>query len=400
MSGSKIMNSKELAKIRSCFPQLSGELAYLDNAATTFKPCCVIDEMNEFYCKNNANARRGLYELSVKASLDYEKAREKVASFIGADKHEIIFTRGATESLNLIAMGLNYEGGDIYVGNAEHHSNLLPWRNLARNYSSEIKNIEISDNQYVPPIISDNAKIVAISGYSNVIGELSGIEKIITDAHKYGAIVILDATQMIVHKDIDVHDLDVDFLVFSGHKIYGPMGIGVLYGKYEYLEKLKPVFFGGEMVDEVSEDNYELSEIPYRFEAGTMNIAGAIGLSSALDFLEQNNLEKLHGHELALADHARNAISNIPEFHLLPSKGSIVSFTHDFIHPHDIAQYLGDNGIAVRAGYHCAQPLHIKLSKKPSTRISFSFYNSMEEVDLLLQKLRQISLAFGGFKNV
>lgn len=391
-----------MEEIRKDFPQLSCDYIYLDSAATSLKPQCVIDRISNFYTNENSNIHRGLYDLSVNTTEKYENAREIVAKFINANSDEIIFTHGCTDSINLLASGLSFtESDEIIISIAEHHSNMLPWRNTnaAISYIYCDENFIFDDGELAK--ITRKTKLVAISAYSNVLGANTSLKTIIKKAHKVGALVVIDAAQAIAHSRIDVKELDADFLAFSGHKIYGPTGIGVLYGKRELLEKLKPGQFGGEMVNDVTEDSVTLTEIPNRFEAGTPNIAGALGLASAINYLESHDFDALLEYERKLCTYAFNKLSNIPYLELAGAArtfnihSSVLCFWLSNVHSHDIASYLNENHIYVRAGFHCAQPLLEHLNRGTTTRVSLSFYNTFEEIDELVSTLETVRKVMG-----
>ncbi len=372
---------------REKFSQIDDNFAYLDNAATAYKPTEVIDAIEKFYRLENASPKRGLYDASVRVTELLESARKKVADFIGADADEIIFTSGATAGLNMLALslGASLKGGDsIAVSKFEHHSNLLPWRK-----QGSVKYFENAGG------ISDKAKIIAFSPYSNVLGAANQnyIESIFARAKEIGALTVLDCTQAVAHQKLNFHELGADFLVFSGHKLYGPMGIGVICGKRDRLKELRPTFWGGEMVDDVSITGEILAEIPDRFEAGTVNVAGAVGLAAAVDFLQANGFDELLTYEKQLASKLHQSLQNIPHLYLVEhanfTPATICSFSIDDVHPHDIAQILSENNIAVRAGYHCAQ----LAIGEPTVRASLSFYNTETECRHLtecLGKMRSI----------
>lgn len=383
---------------REDFPQISDEFVYFDNAATTFKPQCVLDAMDDFYRHDNANTKRGFYALAQRATECYEAARKTVAGFIGADTDEVIFTRGATESLNMVARGLELGADDtVVVGITEHHSNMLPWRETGAKigylYCDEFEN---HSQIRICKAIKKGVKVVAITAYSNILGQNLQLDAIIKRAHEVGAIVVVDAAQAVAHQRINVREMDADFLAFSGHKVYGPIGIGVLYGKRQLLEKLRPSLFGGEMVDEVSTEDYTLASIPERFEAGTMNVAGAIGLAAAIDYLNEHDYDTLLKYEQKLNTYAFNKLRVIPYLELagaarsLNNRSSVLCFWLRDVHSHDISAFLDSDSIYLRAGYHCAQPLLEHIGKGPCTRASLCFYNTFEEVDRLTESLAKI----------
>lgn len=382
---------------RNDFPLLmQNKIIYIDNAATSQRPQCVIDAEGDFYKNYNANPLRGLYSLSVEATEVYENAREAVRKFIGAEKsNEIIFTRNTTESLNLVAYsyGLsNVKNGDeIVVSIMEHHSDLLPWQMVAKTCGAELKFIECAkdgsiDLEKVKELITSRTKIVAMTQVSNVLGREYPVKEIAKLAHEKGAVMVVDGAQSTPHMRVDVTDLDADFFAFSGHKLLAPMGIGVLYGKEELLEKMPPFLSGGEMIDSVTRTSAVYAELPHKFEAGTVNAAGAAGLKAAIDYIEKVGFDYIGEREIALTSRAIEKMKKIPHVNIIGSENAdehtgIVTFTIDNVHPHDISEILAADGIAVRAGHHCAQPLLTHLGLNSTARASFAFYNTEDEVD-------------------
>lgn len=382
---------------RNDFPLLmQNKIIYIDNAATSQRPQCVIDAEGDFYKNYNANPLRGLYSLSVEATEVYENAREAVRKFIGAEKsNEIIFTRNTTESLNLVAYsyGLsNVKNGDeIVVSIMEHHSDLLPWQMVAKTCGAELKFIECAkdgsiDLEKVKELITSRTKIVAMTQVSNVLGREYPVKEIAKLAHEKGAVMVVDGAQSTPHMRVDVTDLDADFFAFSGHKLLAPMGIGVLYGKEELLEKMPPFLSGGEMIDSVTRTSAVYAELPHKFEAGTVNAAGAAGLKAAIDYIKKVGFDYIGEREIALTSRAIEKMKKIPHVNIIGSENAdehtgIVTFTIDNVHPHDISEILAADGIAVRAGHHCAQPLLTHLGLNSTTRASFAFYNTEDEVD-------------------
>ena len=382
---------------RNDFPLLmQNKIIYIDNAATTQRPQCVIDAEGDFYKNYNANPLRGLYSLSVEATEVYENAREAVRKFIGAEKsNEIIFTRNTTESLNLVAYsyGLSNvkKGDEIVVSIMEHHSDLLPWQMVAKTCGAELKFIECAkdgsiDLEKVKELITSRTKIVAMTQVSNVLGREYPVKEIAKLAHEKGAVMVVDGAQSTPHMRVDVTDLDADFFAFSGHKLLAPMGIGVLYGKEELLEKMPPFLSGGEMIDSVTRTSAVYAELPHKFEAGTVNAAGAAGLKAAIDYIEKVGFDYIGEREIALTSRAIEKMKKIPHVNIIGSENAdehtgIVTFTIDNVHPHDISEILAADGIAVRAGHHCAQPLLTHLGLNSTTRASFAFYNTEDEVD-------------------
>lgn len=382
---------------RNDFPLLmQNKIIYIDNAATSQRPQCVIDAEGDFYKNYNANPLRGLYSLSVEATEVYENARESVRKFIGAEKsNEIIFTRNTTESLNLVAYsyGLSNvkKGDEIVVSIMEHHSDLLPWQMVAKTCGAELKFIECAkdgsiDLEKVKELITSRTKIVAMTQVSNVLGREYPVKEIAKLAHEKGAVMVVDGAQSTPHMRVDVTDLDADFFAFSGHKLLAPMGIGVLYGKEELLDKMPPFLSGGEMIDSVTRTSAVYAELPHKFEAGTVNAAGAAGLKAAIDYIEKVGFDYIGEREIALTSRAIEKMKKIPHVNIIGSENAdehtgIVTFTIDNVHPHDISEILAADGIAVRAGHHCAQPLLTHLGLNSTARASFAFYNTEDEVD-------------------
>lgn len=382
---------------RNDFPLLmQNKIIYIDNAATSQRPQCVIDAEGDFYKNYNANPLRGLYSLSVEATEVYGNAREAVRKFIGAEKsNEIIFTRNTTESLNLVAYsyGLSNvkKGDEIVVSIMEHHSDLLPWQMVAKTCGAELKFIECAkdgsiDLEKVKELITSRTKIVAMTQVSNVLGREYPVKEIAKLAHEKGAVMVVDGAQSTPHMRVDVTDLDADFFAFSGHKLLAPMGIGVLYGKEELLEKMPPFLSGGEMIDSVTRTSAVYAELPHKFEAGTVNAAGAAGLKAAIDYIEKVGFDYIGEREIALTSRAIEKMRKIPHVNIIGSENAdehtgIVTFTIDNVHPHDISEILAADGIAVRAGHHCAQPLLTHLGLNSTARASFAFYNTEDEVD-------------------
>lgn len=396
---------------RADFPLLeSSDVIYMDNAATSQRPQAVLDVMNEFYKHHNANPLRGVYKLSVEATQDYENARAKVAKFIGAaGSEEIVFTRNATESLNLVAYsyGLNNikAGDEIVVSILEHHSNMLPWQMVAKATGAKLVFLDCEEDGEITKAeidskINENTKIVACTQISNVLGIPTPIEYIIEKAHSVGAVAVVDGAQSIPHKKIDVKALDADFFAFSGHKLCGPMGIGVLYGKKELLDAMPPFLSGGEMIEYVTRDSATYAELPHKFEAGTVNAEGAVGLAAAIDYIEGVGYDKIEAIEKELSAYAIETLSKNKYVRILGSKdpkkhSGIINFILEGVHPHDVSTILDSKGIAVRAGHHCAQPLLQHLKINSTTRASLSFYNTKEEIDALSAALSDIRKEMG-----
>ena len=383
---------------------------YFDNSATSQRPQCVIDAEMDFYLNHNANPLRGSYPLSVEATDLYENARASVAEFINAaNARQIVFTRNTTESMNLIAYsyGLsNVKAGDeILVSIMEHHSNLLPWQMVCRNTGATLKFIDCGqdgsvDLDKVRELITDKTKIVAITQVSNVLGRVNPIAEIAKMAHEKNAVIVVDGAQSIPHMAVDVQALDADFFAFSGHQVFGPMGIGVLYGKKEHLKKMPPFMYGGEMIDSVTRFDARYAEVPHKFEGGTVNAAGAAGLAAAIRYVDSIGFDYMHERELAVTKRALEGMKAIPHVNILGSDKAeehtgILTFTVDDVHPHDVSEILISDGIAVRAGHHCAQPLLNHLGVSSTTRASFMFYNTEAEVDTFLESLSSVRERMG-----
>ena len=392
-------------KIKKDFPILNERnITYLDSGATTQKPIQVINAIDEYYKTTNANVHRGAYSLSVEATAQYEKAREKVANFINSPSAEqVIFSKNATESLNLIAYSYGMEklkkDNEIVLSIMEHHSNLVPWQKVAKTTGSKLNYMYINDefeisDEEIESKITDKTKIVGITHVSNVLGTINNVKKIIKQAHKKGAIVIVDASQSIPHMKIDVQDLDCDFLVFSGHKMLAPLGIGVLYGKKQILNDMTPFLMGGDMIEYVYEQETTFAPLPNKFEAGTQNIEGVIGLASAIDYIENIGYERIAQIEDEIVSYAREELSKLDflELYLTPNKenhSAVISFNIKGVHPHDVASILDNYGICVRSGNHCAQPLMRYLGIDSTCRASFYLYNTKEDVDKLVEALKK-----------
>ena len=386
------------------FPLLyNNDIVYLDSAATTQKPKCVIDTISNFYLNNNANIDRGTYDLSVDATNLYNIARNKIKEFINAkDSSEIIVTKNATESLNLLAysyLDKLKENDEVVLSIMEHHSNLVPWQYVTNKTNSKLKYMYL-DNYEIPLSeienkITSNTKIVSITHVSNVLGVINDIKTIIKKAHSVGAIVILDASQSIPHIKIDVQDLDVDFIVFSSHKILGPLGIGILYGKKELLDNLNPFLMGGDMIEYVYEDHTTFASLPNKFEAGTSNIEGLIGLSSAIDYINNIGYDKINSYEKELTNYAIEKLKELDfvELYLpnnLENHTSVISFNIKNIHSHDVATILNSDKICIRSGNHCAQPLLRYLNINSTCRLSLYVYNTKEDIDKLITSLNKV----------
>ena len=396
---------------RKDFPLLMAQdIAYLDNAATAQRPQCVLDAVNRFYCEQNANPLRGLYPLSVAATDAYENARAAVRRFLNAGStSEIVFTRNTTEGLNLAAYsyGLSHirAGDEVVVSILEHHSDLLPWQMVCRQTGAALKFLECEpdgslDLNRAEAVITDKTKLVAVTHVSNVIGRVNPIRQLADIAHRHGAVIVVDGAQSTPHIPVDVQALDADFLAFSGHKVYGPMGIGVLYGREELLDAMPPFLTGGEMIESVTREGAVFAELPHKFEAGTVNAADAVGLQAAIEYVKSVGFEQMHRQEVALTRRAMDGIRGIPSVHVLGSENpeehcGIITFTVDGVHPHDISEILASDGVAIRAGHHCAQPLLAYLKHPSTARASLAFYNTEAEIDRLLDSLSTVRERMG-----
>ena len=396
---------------RKDFPLLTAQdIAYLDNAATAQRPQCVLDAVRRFYCERNANPLRGLYPLSIAATDAYENAREAVRRFLNAKSAtEIVFTRNTTEGLNLAAYsyGLSHikAGDEVVVSILEHHSDLLPWQMVCRQAGAALKFLDCEpdgslDLNKAEALITDRTKLVAVTHVSNVVGRVNPIRQLADMAHKHGAVMVVDGAQSTPHIPVDVQALDADFLAFSGHKVYGPMGIGVLYGRRALLEEMPPFLTGGEMIESVSREGAVFAELPHKFEAGTVNAAGAAGLHAAINYVQSVGFDAMHRQELALTARTLAGMADMPHIHVIGSDrpeehNGIVTFTVEGVHPHDVSEILACDGVDVRAGHHCAQPLLQHLGYSATVRASFAFYNTEEEVDRLLQSLSTIRERMG-----
>ena len=390
--------------IRKDFPILDQEingapLAYLDNAASTQKPKAVIDAICNYYNKDHSNVHRGVHTLSVRATELYEQSRSKIAQFINANSsNEIVFTRGTTESINILASSLSKsigEGDEILISTMEHHSNIVPWQELSLKTGANLKVIPINKLgeiklDHLEDMLNNQTKLISITHTSNTLGTINPIKEIIKMAHLKDTKVIIDGAQAIAHQNIDVQDLDCDFYAFSGHKLYGPTGIGVLYGKENLLNELPPYQFGGEMILKVTFEHTSYNSLPYKFEAGTPNIAGSIGLGSAIDYLKSIPFDLCQQHEMRLHDYALEKLKSVEGLKLIgesSEKSPIISFIIENIHPHDIGTILNQKGIAVRTGHHCTMPLMDYFSIAGTIRASFSFYNTIQEIDQMIDAL-------------
>ena len=402
-----------IEEIKKDFPLLENrDIAYLDSGATTQKPKEVIEAIKKYYENSNANPHRGAYSLSIEATEQYENTRTKIAEFINArHREEIIFSKNATESLNLIAYSYGMDNlkkdDEVVISIMEHHSNLVPWQKVTKatgsklNYMYINENYEISDEE-IESKITDKTKIVGITHVSNVLGTINNVKKIIKYAHKKGAIVIVDASQSIPHMKIDVQDLDADFLVFSGHKMLAPLGIGVLYGKREILNNMTPFLMGGDMIEYVYEQETTFAPLPNKFEAGTQNVEGVIGLGAAIDYIQKIGYDKIQEKENEIISYARQELAKLDylTLYLTPNAqnhSSVISFNIKGVHPHDVASILDSENVCVRSGNHCAQPLMRFLGIDSTCRASFYFYNSKEDVDRLVFALNKAYKMFEKF---
>jgi cysteine desulfurase/selenocysteine lyase len=410
----------DVYQIRKDFPILSTEmngkpLVYLDNAASSQKPKSVIATIQKYYEEENANIHRGIYSLSQKATERFERTRFKISNFLNAQcAKAIIFTRGATESINLVAQAWGrtnlYPGDEIVLSHLEHHSNIVPWQMLAAERDLTIRYIPLTadfqwDLSEIDDIINPRTKLVSVSQMSNVTGTIFPIERVIQRAHFVGAKVLVDGAQGACHLPVDLRNLDVDFYVFSGHKMLGPTGVGVLYGKEEILESIPPWMGGGDMIETVDLDYSTYAPLPAKLEAGTPNIAGVLGLSTAIDYLAGLGLSEIHNHELSLVDYALELMEDIPGIrYFLPKnrseRGGVLSFLMDGIHPSDLGSILDEEGVAIRVGHHCCQPF-MKLNQIPGTcRASFYLYNTREDVETFVAALKKAHKLFAKFARV
>ena len=405
-----------IEEIKKDFPLLENRnIAYLDSGATTQKPKEVIEAIKKYYENSNANPHRGAYSLSIEATEQYENTRTKIAEFINAKhREEIIFSKNATESLNLIAYSYGMDNlkkdDEVVISIMEHHSNLVPWQKVTKatgsklNYMYINENYEISDKE-IESKITDKTKIVGITHVSNVLGTINNVKKIIKYAHKKGAVVIVDASQSIPHMKIDVQDLDADFLVFSGHKMLAPLGIGVLYGKREILNNMTPFLMGGDLIEYVYEQETTFAPLPNKFEAGTQNVEGVIGLGAAIDYIQKIGYDKIQEKENEIISYARQELSKLDylTLYLTPNAqnhSSVISFNIKGVHPHDVASILDSENVCVRSGNHCAQPLMRFLGIDSTCRASFYFYNTKEDVDRLVFALNKAYKMFEKFIKI
>jgi len=405
--------SYDVEKIREDFPILKKKvhgknLVYLDNAATTQKPTYVIDRVNKYYTTMNANIHRGVHALSQEATEAFEGARIIIKQFINAlGKNQIIFTRGTTEAINLVASSYGRanikEGDEIIISHMEHHSNIVPWQLLCKEKNAKLRIIPVNDDgeliyEEFEKLVNKRTKFISIVYVSNSLGTINPVKDIIKYAHQFNIPVLVDAAQAVNHIKVDVQDLDCDFLAFSGHKIYGPTGIGVLYGKVELLEAMPPYMGGGDMISKVTFEETTYNELPHKFEAGTPDIAGAIGLGAAIEYVTKIGIDSIKEHENSLLEYATQQIAQVPGLRIIGTakeKTSVLSFVLENIHPHDIGTFLDFEGVAIRTGHHCTQPLMKRFNIPATSRASFAMYNKKEEVDVLVNGLKKIIEVFG-----
>ena len=394
----------DVEKIRNDFPfiQNNKDLIYFDNAATTQKPKCVLDEITFFYSNYNSNVHRGVYKIAEEATIKYESTRDSIANFINADNRDsIIFTSGATEAINLIAYGWARNkltrGDHILLSEMEHHSNIVPWQIIANELGLIIDYIPINsdyelDLEEIDKYFHNNTKIVSIVHQSNVLGTINPIKKIIKYAQSCNVLTVIDACQSIVHQEIDVQNLDCDFLVFSGHKLYGPTGVGVLYGKMDSLNQMSPFMGGGEMIDKVTKENFTMNKIPWKYEAGTPQICQVIALKSAIEYLQKIGIDNINNYEKQLFDYALTKlrdINSIEFYNPNHNNGPIITYNFENVNSYDYTKILDTMNIAIRTGHHCAQPLHECLKIPSSNRLSLSFYNTIEEIDFFISATKK-----------
>ena len=410
-----MFTKNEIEEIRKEFPFLNLKsngkpIIYLDNGATTQKPREIIDNIKNFYESENGNPHRGAHYLAMKSTEVYEDARQKIADFIGARKaSEVVFLRNATEALNLLAYsyGLNNlkEGDEIVISIMEHHSNLVPWQEVCKKTGAKLKFLYVDDDMQIPfseieEKVTKNTKIVSITGASNVVGTNPDIEKIVKYARENSdAKIILDGAQLVPHRKVNVSELDVDFMAFSGHKMYSALGIGVLYGKEELLNKMDVFLTGGDMIEYVYEDHTTFLDAPQRFEAGTANVEGAVNLAAAIDFINKYGMERIDDYERFLIDYCYSKLKGLDYLEVYTTsdknRAPVISFNFKEAHPHDVASILDTYGIAIRSGHHCAQPLHRYLGSNFSCRASFAIYNTVEEIDYFVEHLEDVRRILG-----
>ena len=408
-----------IKEIRNSFPVLDQQvygkpLVYLDNAATTQKPLCVIERERDYYLHENCNIHRGVHYLSQKATEAYEHARQTVADFIHAkESKEIVFTRVTTESLNLLATAFEHfifgqthgsaptlTSPKVLITAMEHHSNLVPWQQMVQRHQEQLLVVPMDDKgvldlNHYEELLKEGPEVVSIAHISNVLGTINPIKQMVAMAHNYGIPVVVDGAQSIAHHPVDVQDLDCDFFVFSGHKMYAPMGIGGLYGKAEWLEKLPPYQFGGEMVDTVSFEKTTFNVLPYKFEAGTPNVGAALGLETAIQFLQSIDRKEVEAHETKLLQSAIQQLSQIDGIRFIgeaEQRSGLVSFIIDGVHPYDLGTIIDKMGVAVRTGHHCAEPVMTRFGIPGTVRASFALYNTMEEVEIFVKAVQRAAM--------
>ena len=407
-----VENQFDVQKIRKDFPVLAQEmngkpLVYLDNAATTQKPISVIDRLHEFYSNQYATVHRGVYTLSQNSTWECDQVREKCRAFLNAEKtSEIIFVRGTTEAINLVATGYGRKflkaGDEIIISALEHHANIIPWQQLCFEKGMALRVIPVSDQgellmEEYKKLLSPKTKLVAVGHISNALGTINPIKEIIRLAHEAGAVALIDGAQGVAHSKVDVRDLDCDFYCFSSHKVYGPTGIGVLYAKTKHLEDMDPYQFGGEMIEIVTHEKTTFAKPPFKFEAGTPAIAEIVGLGPALDYVGKIGLDKIEAYEHELLTDATQKLSAIQGLTIVGTarkKAAVISFVLDGIHPHDIGTILDQEGIAIRTGHHCAQPVMRRYNLPATARASFSFYNTHAEIDALVRGIKKVFEVF------
>jgi|SRR3989338_1583566 len=401
----------DVEQIRKDFPILNRKihnkpLVYFDNAATSQKPSVVIDAIKNYYEQSNANVHRSIHQLGEEATEAYEKSREKIAGFINADSSQnIIFTKNSTEALNLLAYSLTSslkKGDEIVISQLEHHSNFVPWQQLAKQKGLNLKFIEINknielDKESIKKNITKKTKIVSVGHISNAIGTINPIEQITKIAHENGALMVIDGSQAAPHMPLDMEKINSDFYVFTGHKMLGPTGVGVLYGKKELLENMQPFLYGGEMINEVKFEGTTFNQLPWKFEAGTPNIAEAIGLGIAIDYLQKVGMGGIHEHDKELTEYAMEKLSKVRDVAIYGPKerGPIISFNVKGVHAHDVSQILDSEGVAIRAGHHCCMPLMGVIGVAATARASFYLYNTEEEVDVFIKAIDKVKKVFG-----
>lgn len=408
------MDKERVNEIRSEFPYLNEEkmgrkIVYFDNGATSQKPQCVIDALSNYYSYQNANPHRGAHYLGMLATDLYEDARKTTKEFLNAkSENEVIFVRNTTEALNLIAYSYGLDklnpGDEILISIVEHHSNLVTWQFVAQKTGAVLKYVYLNDKNEIDmdsykAALSEKTKVVALAGASNTVGGVIDVKEVVRLAHEVGAVVSLDCAQLAPHVVMDVQDWDVDFLSFSGHKMYAPMGIGVLYGKYEILDSMVPYMYGGDMIEYVYEQNTTFAPVPARFEAGTQNVGGAVALAEAIRFMQRVGIDNIHEHELALTDYCYKKMAELDFVEIYSTdsylRSPLIDFNIKDIHSHDVSTVLDTHDIAIRTGHHCAMPLHTHLKLNSTCRVSFAVYNTFEEIDFFIDKLKEVRKVMG-----